>query len=601
MGTEDDVEYVGEINGVSMPYSNIVHIGKSIVLVNEISISPNQLSICEGESKKLTASVRPDDATNKTIAWISSDTSVATVEAIDDGVMVHALKAGAVTITAISGGVSKSIDVIVNEYGSGEDNPVTSIHLSVTDMAIEKGQTGTLTATLTPADVTDVIIDWESSDMSVATIEALSNSVRINALKAGMTTVTASVGDVSASASVTVTDSSAVLVTRISLSKTNVRIVKGGTTELTATVSPEEASEAALLWYSSDSDVVTVSGEGTKGTLTAVGTGTADVTVMAENGIKESCKVAVYEEGMVDYVSPMNPVVPVNEDTTEIHLVKGQKFTLSESGWTCMDKKILAVSKKNVVTAKKVTTTPVKLTKDDRSIDVYITKPAMAKKTITIPAGSSQSIGFNYDSEHLPVLYYSNAPDVATISENGEVTAVAKGTATITAFVNGSAYTCKVKVKEDIPAVDRTLHITIKGKKTISIKGVKKVTWLSDDESIVSVEKKNKITANAIGETVLRTEYEGKEYRIHVFVEDPTITTKDIQSAGKNKYKLSLASGGSTVIEIASIDQPVIFKSSKGERAYVDADGTIHANRPGKAKLTAKVNGKMITIIVTVQ
>ena len=124
---------------------------------------------------------------------------------------------------------------------------------------------------------------------------------------------------------------------------------------------------------------------------------------------------------------------------------------------------------------------------------------------------------------------------------------------------------------------------------------------MSDDESIVSVEKKNKITANAIGETVLRTEYEGKEYRIHVFVEDQTITKKDIQSAGKNKYKLSLASGGSTVIEFASIDQPVIFKSSNGDVAYADADGTIYAHKAGKAKLTAKVNGKTITIHVVVQ
>ena len=60
-------------------------------------------------------------------------------------------------------------------------------------------------------------------------------------------------------------------------------------------------------------------------------------------------------------------------------------------------------------------------------------------------------------------------------------------------------------------------------------------------------------------------------------------------------------SGGSTAIEFTSIEQPVIFKSSKGEVAYADAGGTIHANRPGKAKLTAKINGETISITVTVQ
>ncbi len=143
--------------------------------------------------------------------------------------------------------------------------------------------------------------------------------------------------------------------------------------------------------------------------------------------------------------------------------------------------------------------------------------------------------------------------------------------------------------------------MTLHAKKTISIKGVKKITWVSDDEGTVSVKKKNKITANAIGETVVRTEYEGKEYRIKVYVEDPTITSKSIQNAGKNKYKLTLSSGATTDIEFASVVQPVIFKSNKGEVAYVDADGTIVTNRKGTAKLTAKVNGKTITITVKVQ
>ena len=100
---------------------------------------------------------------------------------------------------------------------------------------------------------------------------------------------------------------------------------------------------------------------------------------------------------------------------------------------------------------------------------------------------------------------------------------------------------------------------------------------------------------------MLRTEFDGKEYIIKVFVENPEITTAGITSAGKNKYKLELAPGGSAKIEFTAIDQPVVFKSNNGETAYVDADGTIKANKAGKAKLTAKINGKTVTITVTVQ
>ncbi len=302
-----------------------------------------------------------------------------------------------------------------------------------------------------------------------------------------------------------------------------------------------------------------------------------------------------------DVHSPMNPAMEITDLTKELYLVKGQKFYLPSNEWKSENKKYISINKKNLLTAKRATDKPIKLINGGRSIDVYVTKPAMAKKTIALQAGSSQLIGFNYDSEHMSVLYYSNCPDVATVSDNGMITAVAKGTVTITAYVNGSAYTCKVKVKEGTAALqDRTLHMTLKGRKTISIKGIKKVTWLSDDEKIVSVTKKNKITANASGETVLRTEYEGKEYRIHVFVENPTITTKNIQNAGKNKYKLTLKPQETIKIEFASIDQSVVFKSSKGETAYVDAYGNINVNGIGKTTLSAKVNGKTIKIQVAV-
>ncbi len=134
--------------------------------------------------------------------------------------------------------------------------------------------------------------------------------------------------------------------------------------------------------------------------------------------------------------------------------------------------------------------------------------------------------------------------------------------------------------------------MTLSAKKTISIKGLKNFTWVSDDDKIVKVDKKKKIQALSVGETTLRTEYQGKEY---------TIITKEIQNAGKNKYKVTLSKDSTLQIDFASINQPVIFKSSKGETAYVDAAGTIHANRPGKAKLTTKINGKTITISVTVE
>ncbi len=310
---------------------------------------------------------------------------------------------------------------------------------------------------------------------------------------------------------------------------------------------------------------------------------------------------AIFKRKMMYSNSPLNPSFAIDDDTTEMYLVKGQKFSLNDDGWISENKTIVSISKKNVLTAKKVTATPLKLAKGTRTIDVHVSKPSMSAKSISLPAGTTQPIIFNYDKEHLNAYWYSNAPDIATVTQEGVVTTIAKGTATITAYINGSAYNCKVKVTEDIAVSNRTLHMTLDAKKKISIKGIKNVTWISDDESIVKVEKKNRLIAISVGDTVLRTEYQDKEYMIHVYVENPTIISKELQNVGKNKYKVKLSPSSTMQICFSSVEQTVMFKSSKGETAYVDAAGTIHTNRPGKAKLTAKINGKTIIITVTVE
>ena len=162
-------------------------------------------------------------------------------------------------------------------------------------------------------------------------------------------------------------------------------------------------------------------------------------------------------------------------------------------------------------------------------------------------------------------------------------------------------YNCKVKVTESVAAEERTLHMAVGAKKTLSLKGVKFTEWTSDDTTIATTKKK-KITAVAAGETDLRVTVGEKEYIVHLYVEDPTITSSEIKAAkGKNKYTLELKAGETAEIEYKYVDQPVVYKSSKPDVAYESGDGTIVAAKAGKAKLTAKVNGKTVTITVMVR
>ena len=92
------------------------------VTISGNGVSDGKLSLKVGASAQLTATVKPDNATNKTVSWDSSDNSVAKVS---DG-KVTALKAGTATITATAGDISSLITVTVADVPV----PVTSVSVS---------------------------------------------------------------------------------------------------------------------------------------------------------------------------------------------------------------------------------------------------------------------------------------------------------------------------------------------------------------------------------------------------------------------------------------------------------------------------------------
>jgi hypothetical protein len=90
---------------------------KSDVAVIGVTISPSSAqTLLEGASLPLTATVQPDNATNKKVTWTSSSTATATVS--DNG-LVTALKAGmtTITVTTVDGGKTASVAVTVSKPG----------------------------------------------------------------------------------------------------------------------------------------------------------------------------------------------------------------------------------------------------------------------------------------------------------------------------------------------------------------------------------------------------------------------------------------------------------------------------------------------------
>lgn len=239
--------------------------------VSSITLSEDYLFLEKGQSYQIKATVQPDDATDKTVQWESSDTSVATV---DQNGTVNAIGSGKTNITASAGGKSATCAVTVVI-------PVTSIELNKTSLTLEKGTSETLKATVSPQDATNKEVKWSSSDISVASVD---QNGHVTAIKGGDATITASVGSFTATCEVSVF----VPVSSISLNKTELTLLMGESAVLEATVHPEDATEKTVNWYTSDPEIVSVDG----GKITAVNYGIAYIT--AQIGyLEETCVVTV--------------------------------------------------------------------------------------------------------------------------------------------------------------------------------------------------------------------------------------------------------------------------------------------------------------------
>ncbi len=96
------------------PLSFTVVVGK--VPVSGVSLDLTELTLNIGESKKLTATVKPDNATDKAVVLTSADPAVA---AVDENGKVTALSAGTTVVTAKAGGVSAACTVTVAHKKTG--------------------------------------------------------------------------------------------------------------------------------------------------------------------------------------------------------------------------------------------------------------------------------------------------------------------------------------------------------------------------------------------------------------------------------------------------------------------------------------------------
>ena len=247
-----------------------------------MTVTPSRIEIIEGESAVLSASVSPEAASDRAVAWSSSDRSVATV---DKAGTVHGLRPGTATVTATAEGKSGTCAVTVKAKAVN----VTDVSLDRTELTLTEGETETLTATVKPDNADNKKVTWSSDKTEIATVDGAG---KVTAVKPGeaVVTVTTEDGGKTATCRVTV-KAKAVNVTEVTLDKTELTLTEGETETLTATVKPDNADNRKVTWSSDKTEIATVDGAGK---VTAVKPGEAVVTVTTEDGGKTAtCKVTV--------------------------------------------------------------------------------------------------------------------------------------------------------------------------------------------------------------------------------------------------------------------------------------------------------------------
>ncbi|MDR1668010.1 MAG: Ig-like domain-containing protein [Bacteroidales bacterium] len=291
-----------------------VTVSPVVVAVTGITLLPATLTLSVGEDSTLTVTVAPDNATDPTVTWRSSNAAAATV---DNGV-VRAVGAGSTTITATSSnGLTDECEVTVVVAA-------TAITLNKPTLSLAVGESETLTATIAPSNATDKTVTWSIDPTGVATVE---NGL-VRAVAEGTATITATSSNGLTDECVVTVTAAGVAATGITLNKATLRLTLGvkDSETLTATVAPENATDPTVIWSSNPTGVVTV----VDGLVTAVAEGSATITATTVNGLTDECEVTVGVSGGRDIEMMGDPHIEERQHIDNT-VTCGMKFTATHS------------------------------------------------------------------------------------------------------------------------------------------------------------------------------------------------------------------------------------------------------------------------------
>ncbi|CAB1247585.1 protein of unknown function [Ruminococcaceae bacterium BL-6] len=576
-----------------------------VVLMEGISINYEELSVVKGDTAQLTAKTIPEDTTeDKAIVWSSSDPEVATV---DGNGLVTAIKTGKATIKAKSEltGFSGSCEITVV-------SPMTGISMDKTTLTVNRDRTDKLAVIFSPEDTTDdQTVTWSSSDPSIAAVDQQGN---VTGHKIGTATITATCGKFTATCDVTVV----AMIDNIYLDQPELVLDRGTNGQLTVSYEPPDTTEdKTVTWTSSNPEIATVDNTGK---VTAVSAGDAKITAKVGTHTA-TCNVTVVvlihsisldkanltlDRGTNDQLKVSIDPPDTTEDTTVT-------WTSSNPAVATVDStgKVAAISKGETTITAKIGT---HIATCKVTIVILIHSISLDKADLTLDRGTNDQLKVSIDppdtTEDTTVTWTSSNPAVATVDSTGKVTAISKGSTTITVKIGTHTATCKITVVVLIHSIsldkasltldrgtNQSLAVSIDPADTTENKAV---TWTSSNPAVATVDSTGKVTAVSKGSTTITakvgTHTATCKITVVVLIHSISLDKTSLSLKKTNTANLTVSYDPADTTEIKT----VTWTSSNPAAATVDSSGKVTATSAGETTITAKVGTHTATCVVGV-
>ena len=593
-------------------------------VVSSVTVAPAEANFAAlGDTLRLTAEAF--DANGHAVAgaefsWGTSDDAAATVDATG---LVTAAANGTVTITATAGSASGSATVTVAQVVSS----VTVAPMEANFAALS--DTLRLTAEAIDANghaVAGAEFSWGTSDDAVATVDA---SGLVTAAANGTATITATAGQASGSATVTV----AQVVSSVTVVPMEANFAAlSDTLRLTAEAldaNGHAVAGAEFSWGTSDDAVATVDASGL---VTAAANGTATITATAGQA-SGSATVTVAQLVSSVTVAPLEASLAALGDTLRLtaeafdangHAVAGAEFS-----WGSSDDAAATVDATGLVTAVANGSATITATMGEASGTATVTVTQVVSSVMVAPAEASlAALGDTlrltaeaFDANGSAVTgaefsWESSDDAVATVDATGLVTAIASGSVTITATSGSVSGSATVTVAQEISSVavapDTATVVegdTVRIAATATDANGQVVTgagfvWGSGDTTVAVVDATGLVTGVGAGQVQVTATAAGVTGRATL-----TVVARVPTAVAVTPDTVVLTSLGQTAQLTADVrDQagramdgvPVAWSSADTTVAVVDSSGLVTAVGGGAATVTATAGEVSGDAIVTV-